>query len=93
MYILKPDIDEERYAQEVSRFEELVKQGEGEVGAIEEWGKRSLAYEIKHYDQGYYVLMDFVVDPTGLPRLEERFKLDDAVLRHQVVRLEEGKEG
>lgn len=87
MYILRPDIDEERYAQEVSRFEEFVKQEGGEVGGIEEQGKRALAYEIKHYDQGYYVLMNFTLEPGRLPRIDERFKLSDAVLRHQIVRL------
>jgi len=89
MYILKPDIDEEHYAQEVSRFEELVRQEGGEVGEIEERGKRTLAYEIKHYDQGYYVLMNFSLNPQSLPRLEERFRLDDVVLRYQIVRLDE----
>jgi len=89
MYILRPDIEEEQYAQEIARFEELVKGEGGRVEGIDEWGKRSLAYEIRHYDQGYYVLMGFDLDPTRLPRLEERFKLDDAVLRHQIVRLDE----
>ncbi|MGQ9601330.1 MAG: 30S ribosomal protein S6 [Candidatus Bipolaricaulia bacterium] len=87
MYILRPDIDEERYAQEVDRCEELVRQEGGEVGEIEERGKRSLAYEIKHYDQGYYVLMNFTLEPDRLPRVDERFKLNEAVLRHQIVRL------
>lgn len=87
MYILRPDIDEERYAQEISRFEEFVKQEGGEVGGVEERGKRALAYEIKHYDQGYYVLMNFTLEPDRLPRVDERFKLSDAVLRHQIVRL------
>jgi small subunit ribosomal protein S6 len=88
MYILRPDIDEERYAQEVSRFEELIKQEGGEVRGIEEQGRRALAYEIKHYDQGYYVLMEFALEPERLPRVDERFKLNEAVLRHQIVRLE-----
>jgi small subunit ribosomal protein S6 len=89
MYILKPDIEEEQYAQEIARFEELVNQEGGQVEGIDEWGKRTLAYEIRHYDQGYYVLMNFNFDPTKLPQLEERFKLDDVVLRHQIVRLDE----
>lgn len=89
MYILKPDIEEEQYAQEIARFEELVNQEGGRVEGIDEWGKRILAYEINHYEQGYYVLMSFAFDPAELPRLEERFKLDSAVLRHQIVRLDE----
>jgi len=88
MYILRPDIEEEQYAQEIGRFEELVKGEGGRVEGIDEWGKRKLAYEIRHYDQGYYVLMNFAYPPARLPQLEERLKLNEAILRHQVVRLD-----
>lgn len=91
LYILRPDIEEEQYAQKISRFEELIGQGGGKVEGIDEWGKRRLAYEVDHFDQGYYVLMNFTFDPAQLGQVEERFKLDEAVLRHQIVRLD--KEG
>lgn len=91
LYILRPDIEETQYAQKIARFEELVNQGGGRVEGIDEWGKRHLAYEISHYSQGFYILMNFALDPSQLGQLEERFKLDDAVLRHQIVRL--AKEG
>lgn len=89
MYILKPDLDEEVYAQEVNRCEELIRQEGGEVGEVQEWGKRGLAYEIRHCDQGYYVLMNFSLDPEGVKRVGERFKLNEAVLRYQIVNLSE----
>jgi len=89
MYILKPDIDEDTYAQEVSKFEQLITQDGGKVENVEEWGKRTLAYEIKHYDQGYYVLMNFTYDSRKIGELDERFKMDSVVLRHQIVRVDE----
>ena len=89
MYILKPDIEEDVYAQEISKFEQLVKDDGGEVENIEEWGKRTLAYEIDHYDQGYYVLMNFIYDPHKLDNLDEKFKMDSTILRHQIVRVDE----
>lgn len=92
MYILKPDIDEEVYAQKVSKFEGLVTEDGGTVEDLEEWGKRTLAYEIKHYDQGYYVLMSFTYDPRKINALDEQFKMDSAVLRHQIVRVDEDEE-
>ncbi len=56
---------------------------------VDEWDTRPFAYEIEHLDKGYYVLMTFRIDPTKLPELYGRFKLDENVLRYQVVRLEE----
>ncbi len=93
MYILKPDIEEETYAQVISKFEQLVKEDGGEVETIEEWGKRTFAYEIDHYDQGYYVLMSFTCDAERVRELDEKFKMESAVLRHQIVRLDEKGEG
>jgi small subunit ribosomal protein S6 len=89
MYILRPDIDEDQYAQEVNRCEELIRQEGGEIGEVEERGRRSLAYEIRHYDQGYYVLVNFALEPTAVQRVNERLKLNEAVLRYQIVGLDE----
>lgn len=89
MYITRPDIDKAEYEQVTARYEQAIKENGGTVKEVDEWGSRSFAYEIDHHDKGYYVLMTFTLDTTKLPALEERFKLDERVLRHQVVRLEE----
>lgn len=89
LYIIRPDIEEDGYAQIISRYEQAVKEQGGNVTEVAEWGMRPFAYDIEHHDKGYYVLMTFTIDAEALPRLEERFKLDQAVLRHQIVRLEE----
>jgi small subunit ribosomal protein S6 len=88
LYIIRPDIEEDGYAQIISRYEQAVQEQGGSVTEVNEWGMRPFAYEIERYDKGYYVLMTFTIDAEGLPRLEEWFKLDQAVLRHQIVRLE-----
>jgi small subunit ribosomal protein S6 len=89
LYIIRPDVEEEEYAQVVSKFEQAVAESGGTVTNVDEWGSRPFAYEIEHYDKGYYVLMTFTLDADKLPELDERFKLDDRILRHQIVRLEE----
>jgi len=89
LYIIRPDIEEEEYAQVVSRYEGAIVEQGGTITGIDEWGIRPFAYEINHYDKGYYVLMTFMIDHGKLPELDARFKLDDRVLRHQIVRLEE----
>jgi len=73
----------------VSKFEQAVIENGGEVKNVDEWGLRPFAYELKHYDQGYYVLMEFFVEASKLGKLEERFKLDETVLRYQIVKVEE----
>lgn len=89
LYILRPDVDrEEEYPQIIRKYEQVITENGGVVREVDEWGLRNFAYEIDHYDRGYYVLMKFVIDVNRLPDLHERFQLDEDVLRYQVVRLE-----
>ena len=86
MYVLRPDIAEGDYANAISKFEKTVTENGGEVLNTDEWDVRNLAYESKHQTKGFFVLMAFKSTPDQLKRLEERFKLDEHVLRYQVVR-------
>jgi ribosomal protein S6 len=50
------------------------------------WGKRKLAYEVKHQKEGSYVLQDFQIGQGSLPELEAALKITEEVLRHLIVR-------
>ena len=61
----------------------------GAVTKIDYWGRRRLAYPIDDFREGYYVFlyMDFPTD--RVPELERNLRLNDQVIRHLVVRLDE----
>jgi len=86
MYVLRPDIAEGDYANAISKFEKTVTENGGEVLNTDEWDVRNLAYEAKHHTKGFYLVMEFKSTPDQLKRLQERFKLDENVLRYQVVK-------
>ncbi len=88
MYILKTESDNETsdYSDQIRGFEEWMEQRGAEIENIDEWGVRSLAYEINNESEGYYVLMEFSYESSNLSELEEKFKLSDKVLRHLLVR-------
>lgn len=60
----------------------------GEILTVNRWGQRRLAYEIDKQRDGYYVFFDALIDPKGLPELEENLKLATSVLRYLLVRKE-----
>ncbi len=91
LYIVRPDVDEDEYSEVIGKFEQAVKDEGGEVANIEEWNVRPFAYAIEHYDRGYYVLMTFEGETDIVPTLHERFKLDNRVLRQQIVRVDESE--
>ncbi|UCC73040.1 MAG: 30S ribosomal protein S6 [Gemmatimonadota bacterium] len=91
VYIFDSALDRSVIDQKLERFNDLATgNGAGEVLAVEHWGKRQLAYPINKHDNGYYVVVQFRVDPENLPEFERAIKLDEQVLRYLVV-LSEGE--
>jgi small subunit ribosomal protein S6 len=89
MTVLRPDLggedDFNAYIETLQGF--VTAQG----GAIKDldhsapWGRRKLAYPIKDYLEGYYVLSHFELDPTSLPEVERSLKLATPVLRYLLI--------
>jgi len=89
MYILNPTLDSETIDSKIKRYEDLVSQYAGEVVDIDRWGRRRLAYEIDDLREGYYVVMTFSGNHDLTSEMDRLFRLDESVLRHMVVRLDE----
>ena len=58
----------------------------GIVTKVDEWGKRHLAYEVKHQNEGYYVVIDFEADPSQIAELERIIKIHEEIIRHIIVK-------
>ena len=69
----------------VEKFKTLI-ENNAEIGEVDEWGKRRLAYLINDEAEGYYVLYNFVSGPEFPMELERISKITDGVLRSMVVR-------
>ena len=88
--IFHPALGEDAIQQKLERFHGLVSGGDAEIGVVDHWGGRRLAYPIQKQTTGYYVVTQFAGDPTDLPELERIMKLDEGVLRYLIV-LNEGQ--
>jgi len=86
MYIIRPDLEEEAIAAEVDRFAAVVTNNGGSEPTVEKWGKRRLAYEIDHFREGYYVVMNFQSEPHVSQELERMMRISDSVIRYLTVR-------
>jgi small subunit ribosomal protein S6 len=86
LYIVRADLDDEKVQDAVKRVNTLIERSGGSVERTNLWGKRKLAYEVKHQKEGSYVLQDFQFDPNRVPELEAALKITEEVLRHLIVR-------
>jgi small subunit ribosomal protein S6 len=86
LYIVRPDLDDEKVQDVVKRVNTLIARSGGAADQTSLWGKRKLAYEVKHQKEGAYVLQDFKIEPNRVPELESALKITEEVLRHLIVR-------
>lgn len=85
VYIFDPALDEETINSKLAAFHALVAAPGVDAPQLNHWGRRSLSYQIKKRDTGYYVVATFTADAKALPEFERAIKLDDSVIRHLVV--------
>ena len=58
----------------------------GTVDKVDEWGKRHLAYEVRHQSEGYYVVVDFQAYPAEIKELDRVIKIHEEIIRHIIVK-------
>jgi len=86
LYIVRADLDDDKVQDIIKRVNTLIEKSSGSVDRTNIWGKRKLAYEVKHQKEGSYVLQDFQIGPDRIPELEAALKITEEVLRHLIVR-------
>ena len=86
LYIVRADLDDDKVQDVVKRVNTLIERSGGVAERTNLWGKRKLAYEVKHQKEGSYVLQDFQIDQGRIPELEAALKITEEVLRHLIVR-------
>ena len=86
LYIVRADLDDDKVQEAVKRVNTLIERSGGSADRTNLWGKRKLAYEVKHQKDGAYVLQDFQIEPDRVPELEAALKITEEVLRHLIVR-------
>ncbi len=89
IFILNPDLEEEQTQSAIEKVKGIITQGNGEILKVEDWGNRNLAYEVKKKPKGHYILIHFSGTPALLSELERNYRVMDAVIKFQSVRLDE----
>ena len=72
----------------IEKFQPLIAQN-GTVDSVDEWGKRRLAYEIDHENEGYYVLINFSCEPEFPAELDRVYKITSGILRTLIIKKEQ----
>ena len=86
--IISPEVVEEEFEATIDSVNRIITGKGGVIGDVERWGKKRLAYPIKHFNEGSYILTKFKSKPETGKELEANLRISEKVLRHLLVRLE-----
>jgi len=89
MFIVRPDMAEEDVDKLIAGFSTSVTNGGGTVKSVEKMGRRKLAYLVRKFADGNYVLLTIEASGPVVLELERRLRVTEPVIKFITVRMDE----
>jgi small subunit ribosomal protein S6 len=89
MFIVRPDVAEEDVDKLIAGFSTTVTGGGGVVKNVEKMGRRKLAYMVRKFNDGNYVLLTIEAGGPVVLELERRLRVTEPVIKFITVRIDE----
>jgi len=89
MYIVRPDLAEEETERVISTVESGATTAGLTVKNVERMGKRRLAYKVRKFQDGLYVLLTVEGLGGAVAELERRLRVAEQVIKYITVRVDE----
>jgi small subunit ribosomal protein S6 len=89
MFIVRPDAVEEDVDKLIAGFSASVTNGGGAVKTVEKMGRRKLAYTVRKFNEGNYILLTVEANGAVILELERRLRVTEPVIKFITVRVDE----
>ncbi|HUB31194.1 MAG TPA: 30S ribosomal protein S6 [Terracidiphilus sp.] len=89
MFIVRPDAVDEDVDKLIAGFTTSVTNGGGVVKNVEKMGRRKLAYVVRKFGDGNYILMTLEANGAVVTELERRLRVSEPVIKFITVRMDE----
>ena len=87
--IIKPTDEQEKVNEVITKYKELLEGFSDRKVKIDDMGTRKLAYTVKGFDEGNYLVMYFYGEGKDIAELERQYRIDDDVIKFMTVKFEE----
>jgi small subunit ribosomal protein S6 len=89
MFIIRPDVDDDEAEKLITGFSSTVTSGGGAVKSVEKLGRRKLAYMVRKFNDGNFVLLTIEAGGAVVLELERRLRVTEPVIKFITVRVDE----
>jgi len=88
MLVINPEWTEEKLNATAANISKFIASMGGTFAEVKQLGKRKLAYPIKHFGEGHYILLHFKLKSESSPELENRLNISEEIVRYLLKNLE-----
>jgi len=89
MFIVRPDVEEADLDKLIEGFTHNITSGGGEIKGVEKMGRRRLAYTVRKFNDGFYVLLTVIAPGSLIGEIERRLRVSEPVIKFITVRMDE----
>jgi small subunit ribosomal protein S6 len=89
MFIVRPDVEDADLDKLIEGFSGNVTSGGGEIKSVEKMGRRRLAYTVRKFNDGFYVLLNVAAPGALIGEIERRLRVSEPVIKFITVRMDE----
>ncbi|MFA6091425.1 MAG: 30S ribosomal protein S6 [Elusimicrobiota bacterium] len=89
--IVQPKLSDEAVVEFIDKTKKTIQKGGGEILSEDRWGRRKLAYPIKHAREGYYFYLKFQAPGALVQKMGQQFRITEDILRSMTVQAPDRK--
>lgn len=89
MFVVRPDMEEADMDKLIEGFQKNVTDGGGEIKSTEKMGRRRLAYTVRKFNDGFYVLLVVAAEGALITEIERRLRVSEQVIKFITIRTDE----
>ena len=88
VFIISPEVADDALDPLINNITQYITDKGGNVVEIARWGRKKLAYPIKHVLEGNYVLIKFKLNPVANKELENNLKISERIIRYLLIKID-----
>jgi len=81
-FIVNASLDDSLIEGVISKVQDQITKNQGEVSAVQRWGRKRLAYPIAKKNNGFYVCVEFTAPGDLVTKLARFYHLEENILRY-----------
>lgn len=86
VYILRPDLEEKNLEAAIDKVSRAVTSQGGEMSQVDRWGKRRLAYPLRRFQEGIFLVSQILLPPGQVREVDRSLRLGEEILRYSIIR-------